>query len=127
VTFRAVIFDKDFKVLWQSNDDVMMYTSSKAAVRAAYKILSTKDGLQKALTKQLDEGIRGEATCAVEGCEEQGKPQVCPYDGRMHRHGKVHYDCGSPKSALKFRGGRWRLICDTHLGVLQAERKALGA
>jgi len=55
VTFRAVIFDKDFKVLWQSNDDVMMYTSSKAAVRAAYKILSTKDGLQKALTKQQSE------------------------------------------------------------------------
>ena len=52
VTFRAVIFDKDFKVLWQSNDDEVMYTSSKAAVRAAYRILSTKDGLAKALRKQ---------------------------------------------------------------------------
>lgn len=41
VTFRAVVFemgdDRTMKILWQSNDDEVLYESSKRAVRVAYK------------------------------------------------------------------------------------------
>jgi len=66
--------------------------------------------------------------CAVEGCEDEGRRQTCPYDGRVHHHGRVHY----PDSAeaqeiwgnrLAFRSMRdgWFLMCDTHMEVLRQE------
>lgn len=65
--------------------------------------------------------------CAVVGCNEPGRPQQCPYDGTYHRHGAVHYDCGYPTSALKFHKGDWYWVCDTHISMLAAERKAFEA
>lgn len=65
--------------------------------------------------------------CAVVGCSEPGRPQVCPYDGRRHGHGAVHYDCGSPPSALTFHEDDWYWVCDTHYAVLVEERRAFEA
>ena len=60
--------------------------------------------------------------CAVEDCKEQGFSRTCPYDERRHSHGMIHYDCGYPKSALKFREGWW-LICDEHYAFVAVERE----
>jgi len=55
------------------------------------------------------------AACAIADCGERGRPQQCPYDGAHHRHGMVHYWCGSYYKANKerFREG-WHLLCATH-------------
>lgn len=53
--------------------------------------------------------------CAVDGCEAPGKMQTCPADGKLHRHGMVHYR--HMKSDLPFREG-WHLICDEHYKAL---------
>lgn len=63
--------------------------------------------------------IRRGLLCAVVGCEEQGAPQVCPYDGAKHGHGRIHYNCHryqhfAPKSKLRFRNDQWRLLCERH-------------
>jgi len=60
--------------------------------------------------------------CAVLGCEAEGKVHECPYDGSLHRHGRIHYDCGYPVSRLEFRDG-WHLICDEHYAVCCQERR----
>jgi len=60
--------------------------------------------------------------CAVLDCENQAKPQVCPYDNKYHGHGAIHYDCGYPESSLRFRFGDWFWVCDTHYQVLCQER-----
>ena len=67
--------------------------------------------------------------CAVDGCEKEGKPQVCPHDGRMHHHGRIHYDCGYPVHSLKFRSmdEGWFLICDEHYQVVASERLAFAS
>lgn len=60
--------------------------------------------------------------CAVEDCPEEGKRHACLYDGRLHHHGCIHYDCEAAKSTnhgLKFRKG-WGLLCDGHYKVLEA-------
>ena len=66
--------------------------------------------------------------CAVEGCEDEGRRQVCPYDGRVHHHGRVHYPTDASArerwgSSLTFRPIRddWFLMCDTHMEVLRQE------
>jgi hypothetical protein len=61
--------------------------------------------------------------CGVEGCGDEGRPQICPYDKRYHRHGMVHYQCGYPESRLAFRKG-WHLLCNEHFAIVKAERKA---
>jgi len=65
--------------------------------------------------------------CAVVGCDQKAKPQQCIYDGNYHRHGAIHYDCGHPKSKLKFHQGDWFWVCDTHFAVLRAERERFEA
>lgn len=65
--------------------------------------------------------------CAVDGCERQGSPQVCLYDGSYHGHGRIHYDCERAERSnhgLKFRQDVWRKICAEHYDVL---RRALNA
>jgi hypothetical protein len=63
--------------------------------------------------------------CAVEGCTDRGRPQVCPYDGRYHRHGKVHYANEHPwHPTLAFRSGAWRGICDRHYEVIIGAARA---
>lgn len=70
-------------------------------------------------------GVRARTDlCAVEGCEKRARPQLCPYDGRYHGHGAIHYDCGHPKSQLQFRKGGWFWVCDEHYTVLVKEREA---
>lgn len=61
--------------------------------------------------------------CAVMDCNEKGKVQWCPYDGRLHSHGMIHYDCGYPQHSVKFRTDRWRLICDKHFELVKNERE----
>lgn len=62
------------------------------------------------------------ARCAVVGCRSQGLPQICPYDGRYHHHGRIHYDCPRAQpTALEFYQDEWDLLCDEHYGVLTSE------
>jgi hypothetical protein len=61
--------------------------------------------------------------CAVVGCSREGRPQICPYDGSRHHHGRIHYDCGYPKHSVAFHEGTWDLICDVHYKVVTEERK----
>ena len=65
------------------------------------------------------------ARCAVVGCTNPGKIKGCPYDGRLHHHGRIHYDCGYPPSSLTFHQRTWDLICDEHYEVCARERKDL--
>ena len=62
--------------------------------------------------------------CAVEGCANGGRVQICPYDGRLHGHGRIHYNCGHPVHLLKFRANGWFLMCDEHYAVCKADREA---
>lgn len=60
--------------------------------------------------------------CAVMMCEEPGRPQVCPYDGARHHHGRIHYDVAEKiGTSLTFRVGAWRDICNLHYAVLLQE------
>lgn len=61
--------------------------------------------------------------CAVINCNQEGKPKTCPYDGRYHYHGRIHYDCGYPKSSLQFHKGEWDYVCDEHYSILVLERQ----
>lgn len=60
--------------------------------------------------------------CAVRSCKNEGEIHTCPYDGSLHGHGMIHYDCGYPPSKLKFHKG-WHLICDKHFQIIKAERE----
>lgn len=60
--------------------------------------------------------------CAVVGCAREGSPQICPYDGRYHHHGRIHYDCGYPVHSVKFRDDGWHFVCDEHYRLLDRER-----
>jgi hypothetical protein len=62
--------------------------------------------------------------CAVVGCEQPGRPHICPHDGRYHHHGRVHYDSGCPKHSLDFRDDGWHLLCDEHFAIVKSEREA---
>ncbi len=61
--------------------------------------------------------------CAVVGCMNEGKRHTCPHDGRLHHHGRIHYDCGSPKHSLEFRKDAWYLICSEHYEIVKRERE----
>lgn len=63
------------------------------------------------------------AVCAVIGCEKEGKPHVCPHDGRFHGHGCVHYNCGCPVHSLTFRTDGWYWLCDEHYEIVKRERE----
>jgi hypothetical protein len=57
--------------------------------------------------------------CAVRGCFQRGGSMRCPYDGTLHGHGRIHYECHraphfAPHSELRFEPDDWRLICPTH-------------
>jgi hypothetical protein len=60
--------------------------------------------------------------CAVTDCKDDGHAHICPYDGRFHHHGRIHYGCGYPESSLKFREG-WNFVCDRHYEILKTERE----
>lgn len=63
--------------------------------------------------------------CAVVGCEERGRPQVCPYDGRYHHHGCIHYEDGHRwHPRLTFKTGWWRGMCDAHMAEIRAGMEA---
>lgn len=63
--------------------------------------------------------------CAVVGCENVGRPQVCPYDGKYHHHGNIHYDDGHRwHPHLRFKSGTWRGICDEHMAEIKAGKEA---
>lgn len=60
--------------------------------------------------------------CAVEGCPEEGKRQICLYDGKLHHHGCIHYNCEAAKMTkhgLTFREGGWALMCDKDYAVMK--------
>jgi hypothetical protein len=61
--------------------------------------------------------------CAVVDCGNPGRPQVCPYDGRFHHHGRIHYDCGYPAHSLTFEQGEWLYVCNEHYAILKRERE----
>lgn len=61
--------------------------------------------------------------CAVVDCINAGRPQICPYDDRYHRHGHIHYGDGMP-SALTFRDDGWHYVCDAHYTTLTGELDA---
>lgn len=65
----------------------------------------------------LGVAVENQRLCAVEGCTEGGVPQVCPYDGRYHHHGCIHYDAAKPGHGLVFRNG-WGLVCPAHYEAL---------
>lgn len=73
------------------------------------------------LTIEHVESIEGYGPqCAVKDCENQGRPQICPYDQRYHHHGRIHYD--TIPSKLTFTKDRaWRFVCDEHYAVLKDE------
>jgi len=60
--------------------------------------------------------------CAVDGCFQDPKSHVCPYDGGRHGHGAIHYDCGYPEHSVKFRKGDWFWICNEHYDLCVRER-----
>jgi len=67
---------------------------------------------------------RPEMICAVEGCAEQGHVQICPFDGRYHHHGHIHYtnDYGWPELfGFRFieRDGIWHYVCNTHIALIK--------
>ena len=73
-------------------------------------------------TMPIDDGL-----CAVEGCDERGRPQVCPYDQRYHRHGCIHYENDHPfHPEMRFKSGAWRRICDPHYATIAAGAVASG-
>lgn len=65
--------------------------------------------------------------CAVLTCPNEGKPQVCPYDGSFHHHGRIHYDCHRAKhfaglrTSLEFQPTGWFLMCDAHYSQIREE------
>lgn len=65
--------------------------------------------------------------CSVVGCDNEGRPQVCPFDGRYHHHGRIHYENehGYPERfGFRFRDdGVWHRTCNAHLDAI---RLALG-
>lgn len=70
-----------------------------------------------------------EPRCAVVDCERVGRPQVCPYDGRYHHHGRIHYENGHPwHPSLVFRHSNladgWPYVCDVHYAEIIAGRAA---
>ena len=70
---------------------------------------------------QYDDG-----KCAVGGCEADGRPQVCIYDSRYHRHGKIHYVNAHPfHPALWFKDGPWCDVCNPHYAEMKAGAEAL--
>lgn len=60
--------------------------------------------------------------CAVVDCLDRGGPRTCPYDGRYHRHGRIHY--GTIPSSLTFHKGAWDYLCYGHYVVLVRELDA---
>lgn len=58
--------------------------------------------------------------CAFQDCNRRGHARVCPYDGRYHHHGCIHY----PKDE-RMRDG-WCYVCDEHFDLLVAELKERG-
>ncbi len=65
---------------------------------------------------------RRKTLCAVVDCIAPGKEHACPFDGRLHHHGCIHYDCAAAAPAVEacglvFRDG-WGLLCDTHYARL---------
>ena len=58
--------------------------------------------------------------CAVRGCERPASPQICPFDGRYHHHGCIHYDRTEnvPDGVEYLKGWGW--VCDFHYGAICA-------
>ncbi|MEO7667151.1 MAG: hypothetical protein ABIU97_08985 [Dehalococcoidia bacterium] len=70
--------------------------------------------------------------CAVTDCERRGRPHICLYDGRYHRHGHIHYETAEGSTRLNpmgltFRHDGWRFICNSHYQQLKEVCEALPA
>ena len=80
------------------------------------------------MASALIQQVVDEDRCAVEGCPNQGRPQVCPYDGRYHHHGRIHYENGHRlHPEMKFRpidDGGWRGMCDFHYQLIEPRVRA---
>ena len=66
--------------------------------------------------------IRADA-CAVIDCDNKGRRQVCPFDGRYHHHGLIHYGPDYPQlvDLIEFspKGETgWLKICDPHYAII---------
>lgn len=59
---------------------------------------------------QVDE-TRDDGLCAVTDCTADGRPQVCPYDGRYHHHGRIHYE-NDHRMAPRTHVQEWRVAAD---------------
>ena len=71
--------------------------------------------------KVYDQG----AHCAVKGCERKPYPEVCPYDGRRHHHGCIHYEF-SGEAGLEFHQDHWMWVCMKHHADLCENLKKQG-
>lgn len=68
--------------------------------------------------------------CMVVGCDQEGHPQVCPFDQRYHHHGRIHYtnDHGYPElfgfrfEELAVAG--WGDICNAHHAAIKEALEA---
>ena len=70
--------------------------------------------------KELEE-IHPMFRCAVIGCANRGRVQICPYDGRYHHHGRIHYR--DKPSTVEFHKDAWDYVCDNHYKLLCDERR----
>ena len=61
--------------------------------------------------------------CAFKDCANRGGPKICPYDGRYHHHGCIHYDMSDPR----MRQGGWCYVCQGHYEELVQEIQQMGA
>jgi hypothetical protein len=60
-----------------------------------------------------------QSVCAFKDCTRRGGPKICPYDGRYHHHGCIHYDLKDER----MRDG-WCWLCQPHYDELVAEVEA---
>jgi len=75
---------------------------------------------EETIKVQYDDGM-----CAVQGCRNPGRRQVCPYDNRYHHHGKIHYENQHRwHPDLHFKRGPWRGVCDAHMKVILDSKTA---
>lgn len=105
--------DPDYNTLALSRTLHYMYANTFANVKAACK----KDRFESEVIGEFPDwsaDLEPFFPCAVEGCEEEGQSQQCPFDGAYHHHGRIHYDREKTYGSLTFKVDGWHLICDNH-------------
>jgi len=59
--------------------------------------------------------------CAVVNCPNLGRRQICPFDGRYHGHGCIHYSNDDKRLNLEFKTDGWYYICDEHYNFIVSQ------